>query len=155
MSTQISSHQQWPSVSSQESSPPDSLNSGSSDSRLGKREKAKQVIGSLLNRFQRSRRDSSASRTSVERRVVSKSHPQALVAISSERPAPIPITVSPNMDSLSSSPSKRGKLFRRFSISSASDSVRSHESNSGSLMQRVQDAVLPESNAEGNVASDQ
>ncbi|KAI0084440.1 hypothetical protein BDY19DRAFT_971129 [Irpex rosettiformis] len=144
MSSQIASHQQWPSESSHEASPPGSV---SSESRLGKREKAKQVIGNLLNKFQRSRRDSSASRTSVDRRV-SKSRPQSLVAISSERPAPIPITVSPNMDTLNSSPSKRGKLFRRFSISSSSDSVRSHESehsNSGSLMQRVQDAVRPES----------
>lgn len=145
MSSQVISHQQWSSESSQDASPPASLKSDASGSPHGKREKAKQVIDNLLNKFSRPRRDSTASRKSVERRL-SKSRPHSLVAISSERPAPIPITVTSNMDTLSSSPSKRDKILRRFSISSATDSVRSHESerSSSSLMQRVQDAARPD-----------
>ncbi|KAI0705201.1 hypothetical protein BC835DRAFT_1410081 [Cytidiella melzeri] len=135
----------WSSESSQEVSPPGSIKSDSSGSQRGKREKVKEVIDHFLNKFQRRRRDSSDSRASVERR---KSRPQSLVAISTDRPAPIAVSVVPHMDSYSSSTSKRGKLFRRFSISSASDSIRSEgsECSNSSLMQRVQDAVRPESN---------
>jgi hypothetical protein len=137
---------QWSSESSQEVSPPSSLKSGSSlNSRPGTREKVKDAIDNLLNKFGRQRRTSSVSRKGVERPKL-KPRAQSLIVLGSERPSPIPITVGSQADSYSSSSSKRGKIFRRFSISSTSDSIRSAESECSnmSLMQRVQDAVRPD-----------
>lgn len=140
---------QWPAEPGHETSPPGSIVSASGSGSHRKRERIKEAVEHIFDKFrrpsihrpslrnQRARSVDFSTETSsafLDRR--GSKRPKSLIVTSANRPAPIPVTVTPNMRSVSSMSSSSSHIEKRKKSRGIGDDGGSVHSGSDAASQR-------------------